>query len=324
MRPSYPLAACALALACATPPLHAQAFASKTMRIIVPFAAGGAVDQLARILAKNLSEDAAWGQPVLVENRPGGGAMIGTDHVAKSAPDGHTIGLVAASYVIQPILQSKMPFDIFRDLQPVTLATWQPHVLVVHPSVPAQSVQELISYARANPGKLGFASVGPGSGQHLSGETFKSMAGVDIVHVPFQGSAPAVNAMLGGHVGMMIGALPDVQPHIRSSKMRVLAVASLDRVVSLPDVPTVNESGLKGFESIAWFGFVAPSAVPRPVIGQIQSGLVRQMQKPDVREQLVVLGMNVRGSTPEEYGAVLKADYAKFARIAKIANVKID
>ena len=314
----------ALVLTCSASHALAQAFPTKPARIVVPFAAGGAVDQLARILAKNLSEDPGWGQPVLVENRPGGGAMIGTDHVAKSAPDGHTIGLVAASYVIQPILQSKMPFDIFKDLQPVTLATWQPHVLVVHPSVPAQSVKDLIGYAKANPGKLGFASVGPGSGQHLSGETFKSMAGVDIVHVPFSGSAPAVNAMLGGHVGMMIGALPDVQPHIRSGKMRVLAVASLQRVDSMPDVPTVSESGLKGFESIAWFGFFAPSAVPRPVIGQIHAGLTRQMQKPDVREQLVGLGMNVRASTPEEYGAVLKSDYAKFSRVAKLANVKID
>ncbi len=323
MLAAYRLAA-AVALSLAFAAAHAQAYPSKPIRIIVPFPAGGAVDQLARVLARQLGDDPGWGQPALVENRPGGGSMIGTDHVAKSAPDGHTIGLVAGSFVIQPLLQPKMPFDIFKDLQPVTLATWTPHVLVVHPSVPASTVKELIAHARAYPAKLGFASVGPGSGQHLAGELFKSMAQVDIVHVPFQGSAPAVNAMLGGHVGMMIGALPDVQPHIRSGKMRVLAVATQQRLEGMPEVPTVNEEGLKGFESLAWFGLVAPAAVPAAVIARINAELVRHLQRAEVRALLAGLGMTVRGSSPEEFGAVLRADHAKFAKVVKIANVKIN
>jgi tripartite-type tricarboxylate transporter receptor subunit TctC len=316
----FVLAACAVLVLAS--PAYSQSYPAKPVRVIVPFPAGGAVDQLARTLGQRLSS--AWGQPVVVENRAGGGSIIGTDVVAKSSPDGHTMGVAANSYTIQPSLQAKMPYDIFKDLQPVALLAWTPHILVLHPSIPAKSVKELIEFARANPGKVSYASVGPGTGQHLAGEMFKAGTNVDIVHVPFQGSAPAVAAMLGGHVSMMIGALPDVQPHVQAGKMRAIAVAMDRRIDAVKDLPTVSEAGVKGFDSWSWFGMITPAAVPRDVVGRINAEINRQLRTPEARERLDALGLYPMDVTPEEFGAILRADFAKYAKIVKSANIRID
>jgi tripartite-type tricarboxylate transporter receptor subunit TctC len=299
-----------------------QAFPSKPVRIIVPFPGGGAVDQLARTVGQRLS--GAWGQPAVIENRAGGGGIIGTDAIAKSAADGHSMGVVANSYTIHPLLQAKLPYDIFKDLQPVALLAWTPHILVVQPSLPIKSVQELIDFARANPGKLSYASVGSGTTLHLAGEMLKSAAKVDIVHVPFQGSAPTITAMLGGHVSMMFAALTDVQPHVQTGKMRALATGTARRVDAIKDLPTANEAGLKGFDSWSWFGMVAPAAVPRDLVARINAEINRQLRSPEARERLDTLGLFAMDASPDEFAAIMRADYAKYAKVVKEGGIKAD
>ncbi|MSQ53220.1 MAG: tripartite tricarboxylate transporter substrate binding protein [Betaproteobacteria bacterium] len=227
----------------------------------------------------------------MVENRAGGGGIIGTDAVAKAPADGYTMGVVAKSFTMQPLLQARMPYDVFRDLQPIMIAAWTPHIFVVHPSLPVRSIKDLIEHARANPGKLSFASAGPGTGQHLAGELFKSAVNINLVHIPYQGSAPAVTAMLGGHVGMMIGALPDVLPHVQAGKMRVIAVAMDKRAEAIKDLPAVSEAGVKGFDSWSWFGIVTAAAVPREIVNRISAEMNRQLRAPDARERLDALAL---------------------------------
>jgi tripartite-type tricarboxylate transporter receptor subunit TctC len=316
----FSLAACAIFALASACPAQAQSYPSKPVRIIVPYPAGGSVDQLTRTVGQRLSS--VWGQAVVVENRAGGSGIIGIDAIAKAAPDGHTMGVVTNSLTITPYLHSKLPYDVFKDLQPVALLGWTAHTLVVHPSVPARSVQELVELARANPGKLTYASVGAGTALHLAGEMLKSAAKVDIVHVPFQGAAPANTALLGGHVSMMFAALADVQPHVQAGRMRAIAIGR--RVESMKGVPTVSESGLNGFDSWSWFGMLAPAAVPRDLIARINAETNRQLRSAEARERLDTFGLFAMDASSEEFAAIIRADSVKYAKVVKEAGIKAD
>lgn len=312
----------ALIAACPVAGLAQGQWPQRPIRAVVPFPAGGALDQLTRVLAQRVAEP--LGQPMVVENRAGGGTVIGTEFVAKSAPDGHTLLMVANSFTIQPAVQARLPYDIARDFAPLTLAATTPHLLVVHPSLPARSVRELTAIARARPGQLNYASVGPGTAQHLAGEMYRLQAGVKVVHVPFQGSAPAVQAMLGGHVEMMFANLTDVAPHVRAGRIRAVAVATAQRLEGWPELATLQEAGFEGFESSSWFGALAPAAVAPEVTRRLAGELARAARSPEARERLASLGLTAVGSTPEAFGAFLRGETAKYARVVRDAGIRID
>ena len=258
------------------------AYPTKPIRLVVPFPAGGATDILAREVAKHLTE--TWGQSVVVDNRPGAGGNIGSELVAKSPPDGYTLEMgTVGTHAINASLYSKMPYDHVKDFVPVILVAGVPNVLVVNPSVPVNSVQEFIAYAKANPGKLNFASSGSGTSIHLSGELFKVMAGVQMTHVPYKGSAPALQDLLGGQVQLMFDNLPPSLPQIKAGKLRALAVTSATRAPALPDVPTVAEAGLPGFEASSWFGVLAPAGTPPAIVAKLHGALMTVMKDPGVR-----------------------------------------
>ncbi len=303
--------------------LHAQApWPQRPIRAVVPFPAGGALDQLARVLAQRVAEP--LGQAMIVENRPGGGTVIGTDFAAKAIPDGHTVLMVANSFTIQPAVQARLPYDIARDFAPLTLAATTPHLLVVHPSLPARSVRDLTDIAKRRPGELNYASVGPGTAQHLAGEMYRLQAGVKVVHVPFQGSAPAVQAMLGGHIEWMFANLTDVAPHVKAGRLRAVAVATAQRIEGWADLPTLQESGFAGFESSSWFGALTNAAVPPDVVRRLSAELVRAVRSAEARDRLGSLGLTPVGSSPEGFGVFLRAETAKYARVVRDAGVRID
>ena len=314
--------ACCLA-GCA-PAALAQSYPTKAVRFVVPYPAGGYYDLLARVIGAKLAEN--WSQPVVVENRVGANGMVGTDFVAKSAPDGYTILMVGIGpFGISPSLYAKMAYDPVRDFAPVIHVASAPNVLVVHPSVDARSVKELIALARADPGKLAFSSAGSGSSQHLSAEMFDTMTGVKMTHVPYKGSAPAVTATLGGQVSVLFGTMADVVAHIRADKLRALAVTSARRIPALPEVPTMNEAGVPGFEATAWFGVFAPAAVPHDIIAKLNQDIGRILQMPDVLERISQQGSaEIIGGSPEQYGAFVRAEIAKWAKVVKDSGAKAD
>ena len=322
------LAACvaiaALVLA-STPPASAQtdAYPSKPIRIVVPFPAGGTTDILARAVAQKITE--AWGQSVVVDNRPGAGGNIGAELVAKSAPDGYTLLMgTVGTHAINTSLYAKMPFDHVKDFTPVVLVAGVPNVLVVHPSVPAKSVAELVAYAKANPGKLNFASSGSGTSIHLSGELFKTSAGVQMTHVPYKGSAPALTDLMGGQVQLMFDNLPSALPHIKAGKLRALAVTSTVRAPTLPDVPTIAESGFPGFEASSWFGLLAPAGTKPEVVAKLNAEVRKWLETPEAREKLASQGANAAGGTPEDFARHIAAETAKWARVVKESGAKVD
>ncbi len=264
---------------------QAPAYPTKPIRLVVPFPPGGATDILAREVAKHLTE--AWGQSVVVDNRPGAGGNIGSELVAKAAPDGYTLEMgTVGTHAINASLYSKMPYDHVKDFVPVILVAGVPNVLEVNPSVPVNSVQELIAYAKANPGKLNFASSGAGTSIHLSGELFKVMAGVQMTHVPYKGSAPALQDLLGGQVQLMFDNLPPSLPQIKAGKLRALAVTSTTRAPALPDVPTVAEAGLPGFEASSWFGVLAPAGTPPAIVAKLNAEIAKWLTSPEAKEKL--------------------------------------
>jgi tripartite-type tricarboxylate transporter receptor subunit TctC len=317
------LAAISLALAGA-PSASAQApFPSKPIRIVVPFPPGGTTDILARAAAQKMTE--AWKEQVVVDNRPGAGGNIGAELVAKAPPDGYTMLMgTVGTHAINPSLYAKMPYDHVKDFAPVILVASVPNVLVVHPSVPANTVQELIAYAKANPGKINFASSGSGTSIHLAGELFKTMAGVQMAHVPYKGSAPAIADLLGGQVQIMFDNLPSALPQIRGGKLRALAVTSAQRAPALPDVPTVAESGLPGFEASSWFGLLAPAGSPRDAIVKVNGEVDRWLASPEAKEKLTSQGANAAGGSPEDFARHIAAETAKWQQVVKASGAKVD
>jgi tripartite-type tricarboxylate transporter receptor subunit TctC len=316
------LAAGGLGLAAAAPFTQAQPYPSKPIRLIVPFPAGGVLDRLSRAIAPRSAE--TFGQPVLVENRPGASTIVGTELVARSAADGHTLLMMAATFVITPLLRPKLPFDINRDFVPVTLIANTPNVLVAHPALPVKTVKDLVALARKRPGELTYGSIGQGTPQHFAGEMLKVNAGIDMVHVPYQGGAPAATALLGGHVGLMFANLAEVQPFIDAGRMRLLAVATANRVPELKDVPTMTEAGVPGFDSTSWFGMSAPSAVPREVVNRWQAEIARVIKLPEVRDTLATAGLRPIGSTPEQFATFLRAETERYARVIREAKISVE
>jgi tripartite-type tricarboxylate transporter receptor subunit TctC len=326
----FPSYVCAVVLIGSPLAVHAQTpstgsgqgFPSKPVRLVVPFPAGGALDTIARNLAPPLSR--ALGQNVIVDNRPGGGTVIGTEMVARSPADGHTLLLMANSFTINPAVRSKLPYDALKDFAGVSRLATVPVILSVHPSVPARTFKELIALARARPGELTYATAGPGTNQHLIGEMLKSMAGIDINHVPYQGGAPATMAVMGGHTSILIINVTESGPHIQAGKLRALAVTSLERSVDFKEVPTVAESGFPGFEAITWFGAVAPAATPKEAISRLNAEIVRALQLPDVRNALGKLGLSAAGTSAVEFDAFIRSELRRNEKVAKASNLRID
>ncbi len=304
-------------------PAKAQDYPSKPIRLVVPFAAGGATDVLARLVGERLT--ASLGQQVVVDNRPGAGGNIGSDLVARAEPDGYTILMGAVgTHAINPSLYPKMPYDPVKDFAPVTLVASVPNVLVVNPEVPANSVQELIDLAKAKPGELNFASSGNGTSIHLSGELFKAMTGTDIVHVPYKGSGPAVTDLLGGQVQMMFDNMPSSLPHVKAGKLRALGVTSAKRSPALPEVPTIAEAGVPGYDATSWFGILAPAGTPEPVVTRLQGAIVQALGEPEMRQRMADLGAEPVGDTPAEFGQFIAAEIAKWAKVVNDAGVKLE
>jgi tripartite-type tricarboxylate transporter receptor subunit TctC len=301
----------------------AQAFPSKPARIVNPFAPGGATDIVARHMAQKLTE--AWGQPVVVENRAGASGAIGVEHVAKSAPDGYTL-LIATqtTHAANPALYAKLPYDAAKDFAPLTLAGSTPLALLVHPSMQAKDVKSLIAFAKANPGKLAYASGGNGTSQHLTMELLKTMTGTFMVHIPYKGAGPAMTDFLGGQVNLMFDNLPTALPHVKSGKLRALAVSTSRRSALAPELPTMAESGLAGFDLATWFAFFAPAATPRDLVEKISADMRRALDQPDTKERLAGIGVDIAGSTPDELARFHRAELAKWAKIVKDSGAKLD
>ena len=301
---------------------HAQPYPSKPIKIVVPYPPGGFNDTLGRTLADKLQKE--WGQPAIVENRPGGNTVIGTDAVAKAPADGYTLLVVAFPFAVTPSLIKDMPYDIVKDFQPITLAATSPNLLVINPQLPIRSVKELIAEAKAKPGALSYASTGNGSSNHISMELFKSLAGVNIVHIPYKGSAPAVTDLLGGQVQVMFDNVPNVLQHVKAGKLRALAVSSSKRTPLAPDIPTVAEAGVPGYDLSVWFGLVAPAGTPRDIVQKLNAQCVKILAMPDVRERFTAQGVEPQGSTPEQFAEHIRSQTAKWSKVVQDAGVKAE
>jgi tripartite-type tricarboxylate transporter receptor subunit TctC len=303
---------------------HAQAaYPDRPIRFIVPYPAGGGADQITRLLAG--ATEGALGQPFVVDNRSGAGGGVGTDAVAKARPDGYTIGLAAiAPMSILPFAQSNLAYDPLRDLAPVTLINTNPFLVVVHPSVPANNVAELITHLKAQPGKLNYASVGNGSLGHLAGELFKSMAAVDMAHVPFRGGAPAILDMLAGRTQVMFANIHEALPHVKAGKLRALAVTSLQRSELVPDVPTVNEAGLAGYEAIAWNGVAAPAGTPKEIVDRLSTEMTKAIRLPATVAKMREMGLTPVGGSPAEFADVIRREQVKWGALIKKINLQLN
>jgi tripartite-type tricarboxylate transporter receptor subunit TctC len=311
------------AVAAAIAPAHAQQYPTKPVRIIVPFPPGGGLDIVARLMGPKLSE--AYGQQIVVDNRAGAAGVIGTEIAARSAPDGHTwLMATMGNLAVNRHLYSKMAVDPLRDLAPVTEVVAVHFVMVAHPSLPARDVKGLIALARARPGQINFSSSGAGGAPHLAGELLKSMANIKLVHVPYKGSGPSFIDLLGGQVSLTCDSLLQSLPYIRAGRLNALAVLGPNRAPQLPNVPTVSESGLPGYELTNWFGLAVPSGTSRDLIARIHVDVSRVLQQREVRERLVDMGADVIGNTPQQFGAFLEAESAKWARVIKEANIRAE
>lgn len=299
----------------------AQGYPSKTVRFVITYPAGGGSDFTVRPIAQKLTE--RWGQPVVVESRPGGSAMIGTDFVVKSPADGYTLLLSASSEVsMNAVLFKKMPYDPVRDLQPITLVGTTPPVLLAHPSLPAKTVKELVAFARAKPGALSYASIGNGTPQHFAGELMKTTFGIDMVHVPYKGAAPALIDLLGGHVPLGLTAPTTAIPHIKSGRLRALAVTSAQRSGAMPDVPTVAESGAPGFDIVQWYAIWVAAKTPKDIVDKLHADLVSIIQSPDYKQRQLEAATDIVGSTAEALSVRQKNDIEKYRKIAAAAGIK--
>ena len=314
--------ALALTLACAG--ASAQTYPARPIRLVVPYPPGGPLDIMARAIGQKLSE--AWKQPVVVDNRAGAGGNIGADLVAKSPADGYTLLMGAvATHAINPSLYSKIPYDPVKDFTPVALVAQVPNILVINPSVPAKSVRELIALARAKPAYLNFGSGSTGSTGHLAGELFNTMAGVQMVHIPYKGAAPAMADLLSGQVQLMFDNLANALPNVKAGRLRALAVTTLARSPAMPDLPTIAESGLPGFDLTTWFGLMVPAGTPADIVARLNAEIVRALNANDMRERLQKMGAEPpANNTPEHFAAFIRTEAEKYAKVVKDSGAKVD
>jgi tripartite-type tricarboxylate transporter receptor subunit TctC len=299
-----------------------ETWPARPVRIVVPQTPGASTDLTARLIAQKLSP--ALGQPVIVENRPGAGSIVGTELVAKATPDGHTLLVVASSITLNPILHRNLPFDPQRDLAPITQLSSFPNMLVVHPGLPVKTVQDMIALLKSKPGALNYGSAGTATGTHLSAELFKYMTGTDMVHVPYKGGGAAMPALLGGQVQLMFSTTVTAMPHVRGGKLRAVAVTSAKRWPTLPDIPTIAESGVPGYDHTPWNGFLAPAKTPRAVIGRLNEEVAKILHAPETRSVFTNDGAEPVGNKPEEFAAIIKSETAKWTKVVKAAGIKAD
>lgn len=302
---------------------HAQGYPSKPVRIVAPFGAGSTIDIIGRLIVPKLTE--ALGQPVIVENRPGAGGMIGMDAVAKSAPDGHTLIIGALGpLAMNPALYPKTPFDPVKDFAAVCLLATGPVVIAVHPSIPAQTVKDLIDLAKKRPGQLNFGSPGVGSSPHLTGELFKLITKTDIVHVPYKGNAEAITDLIGGQLSIVFTGVPPVVPLAKAGKVRLLATTGKQRMPNLPEVPTIREAGIEGADVLIWYGVVAPAATPKDVVARLNREIVKIMNTPDVREKFSQQGVDPASSTPDEFAQMIRDEVTRWGKVIRSAGIKLE
>ena len=300
-------------------PCAGQTYPAKPVRVIVPYAAGGNTDFVARAIGAKLSP--VFGQQVVVDNRPGGGTNIGSEAVAKAPGDGYLLLMAGAANAINMSLFANPPYNTLRDFTPVILCTTGANLLTAHPSLPAKDLKQLIALAKARPGKLNFGSSGIGSSNQMAGELLKMMAGINIVHVPYKGNTPALTDIIAGHVELMFSGVTAPLPHIRSGRLRAIAIGSLKRFTSIPEVPTFDESGLKGYEVITWFGLVAPVKTPKEIIARWNTEVGKIVASPDIRERFINDGQEPGGGSPEEFGRFIRAEIDKYAKLVKVAKI---
>jgi tripartite-type tricarboxylate transporter receptor subunit TctC len=316
------LRAAALVLASLSLGAFAQSWPTKPVKIIVPFAAGGPADLYARVIGEKLQ--AALGQSFVIEDRPGGGAIVGTDAVAKAAPDGYTLLMMSNTHTVNESLFAEKPYQLMRDLVPVAPVNYSDLVMVVHPSVPASTLREFLALAKAKPGELNYASSGPGTPYHMAGELLKTMAGVDIVHVPYKGSSGARTDVLGGQVQMMFDAITTMAPQVRAGRLKALGTSGKVRSTVLPEVPTVSEAGVPGYEAVIWLGIMAPAGTPRAIVERLNNEITRATNSPEMKELWAKQGAVSMSMTPEQFGRYMVEDIDKWARIVKISGAKPD
>lgn len=297
-------------------------FPTKPIRLIVPFPPGGGTDITARSVAQKLTE--TWGQTVVVDNRPGANGTIGVDLAAKSAPDGHTLTMISSSHAVNVGLYTKLPYDLLKDLAPVTQLTRQPYALVINPSVSAKSVKELVALARAKSGALNYGSSGTGGLSHLSGALLGSLTGTQLTHVPYKGGAPAMTDVIGGQIQILFGTLLLTGPHVKSGRLRALAVTTAQSWPGAPGLPTMQEAGVPGFEITQWYGLLAPAKTPQPVVDKLNKEIARILNQPDVKEKLATDGAEAVGNTSEQWGAHIRAEVAKYAKLVKQMGLKLE
>ena len=314
----------AVALLCtAVAPAAAQNYPQKPIRFVVPFAAGGTTDIVSRLVGQKLAE--SIGQSVIIENRPGANGTVGSEIVAKAVPDGYTLLIgYLGTLAINPHLYAKLSYDPIRDFAPITLLASTTQAIVVHPSLPAKNIKELIALAKARPGQIAYAHAGIGAPSHLSGELFKMMAGVDLLHVPYKGGGALMSDLVGGHVAVSFGGLAAAMANVKSGKLRILAVASARRSPAMPDVPTVSESGLPGFEVPSWLGVLAPAATPRNIVNRLHTEIATVLQSQDVKDRLAAEGGEVIGSGPDQFGAYMRAELARWGKIVRDARIRAE
>jgi tripartite-type tricarboxylate transporter receptor subunit TctC len=320
---SFAARATLLALACACAPLHAQTFPARPVRIVVPFPPGGTSDILARSIGQKLSEE--WGQPVLTDNRPGAAGNIASENVAKSKPDGYTLYInTVGTHAINPAIYAKLAFDPLNDFTAITNLVNLPSVLLVHPSVPIKNVKELIAFAKKRPNELQYSSAGSGAQPHLTAEMFKTMAGVNLLHVPYKGAGPQMIGILSGEVALTFATAPSGVPYVKSGQLRALGVTSANRIPALPNVPTIAEGGVPGYLAIGWNGLIAPAALPQPLLDKIHDAVAKIVRTPEITARLVDLGAEPALSTPAEFAALMKAEIVKWAKVVKESGAKLD
>jgi tripartite-type tricarboxylate transporter receptor subunit TctC len=302
--------------------VQAQNWPAKPISLVVPFPSGGTTDVLARAVGQELS--VALGQPVVVESKPGAGSTLGADYVAKAKPDGHTLLMGAVHHTIASSVYKKLPYDFQKDLAPISIVAMVPNVLVINTAIPAKNVSELLALAKAQPGKYSFGSNGNGTAQHLIGAQFESMGGVELLHVPYKGSGPLTTDLLGGQIQMSFDTITPVLPHIKAGKLRALAVTTGKRSAALPDVPTLDEAGLKGFDLGTWFGLLAPAGTPTPIVERLSQEVARIVARPDFRKKLEDIGANPVGNTSAQMARQIKEDTERYAKLVKDAKVTLE
>lgn len=321
MKSPFKLLLIAITLACAHV-AAAQGYPAKAVRVVVGFAPGGGADILARMISPKLSE--MLGQPIVIDNRPGAAGNISVEHVVKSSPDGYTLLMGFPGLATYPSLYTQLAYDPLKDLAPVSLVGTVPNLLVAHPSVPANSVRELIALAKKRPGQLNYASSGKGTSLHLAAELFKALAGIDIVHIAYKGGAPAVADLMGGHVELMFDVLPSSMPHVRSGKLKALGITSEQRSPLLPNLPTIGEDGVPGYQAITWNGILAPAGTPNDIVGKLNAAIGRVLRTQEMKERFAGAGTDPVSNTPEQFAAFLRAETGKWATVIRSAGIKLD